>query len=115
MSRQVKINGIRRQSATNSLVDLKILGKAGTGIKNGKVRDSKDRLWLLPELVTIPLGGEITVTATAQDAGAVRASVGTVNRIATPTEGWYSVTNEAEASVGVDVESDVSRESVKRH
>ena len=33
LSRQVKINGIRRQSATNSLVDLKILGKAGTGIK----------------------------------------------------------------------------------
>lgn len=108
LSRQVKINGIRRQSATNSLVDLKILGKAGTGIKNGKVRDSKDRLWLLPELVTIPLGGEITVTATAQDAGAVRASVGSVNRIATPTEGWYSVTNEAEATEGVDVESDVS-------
>lgn len=108
LSRQVKINGIRRQEATNSTVDLKIIGKAGTGIKKGRVRDDADRLWILPDLVTIPAGGEIVVTATADEAGEIRAAAGAVSRIATPTEGWMSVTNEAEAAAGVSVESDVA-------
>lgn len=108
LSRQVKINGIRRQEATKSLVDVKIVGKSGTGIINGKVRDTYDNVWLLPDLVTIPVGGVITVTATAEKTGAIRATPGTVSRIGTPTEGWLSVTNESEATPGVDAESDVA-------
>lgn len=108
LSRQVKLNGIRRQSANFSTVDLKIIGKAGTGIINGKVRDSANNVWLLPALVTIPVSGEITVTATAQETGALRASSGAVSRIATPTEGWISVANESEAVPGKDEESDVA-------
>lgn len=108
LSRQVKINGIKRQASTNGKVDLKIIGKAGTGIKNGRVRDDADRLWILPDLVTIPTGGEIVVTATSEEPGDIRAASGSVSRIATPTEGWYSVTNEAEATPGVDVESDAT-------
>lgn len=108
LSRQVKINGMRRHAATRSTVDLKIIGRAGSGIVNGKVRDDAGRSWSLPAEVTIPVGGETTVTATCDELGAVRAAAGAVSRIATPTEGWISVVNEAEAVPGLDVESDVA-------
>lgn len=108
LSRQVKINGMRRHAATRSTVDLKIIGRAGSGIVKGKVRDDAGRSWSLPAEVTIPVGGETTVTATCDELGAVRAAAGAVSRIATPTEGWISVVNEAEAVPGLDVESDVA-------
>jgi uncharacterized phage protein gp47/JayE len=50
----------------------------------------------------------LTVTATCQTAGAVTADSGTITRIATPTEGWVSVTNKNPATVGRDAESDAS-------
>ena len=106
LSRQVKINGIRRQGATHSTVDLLIEGTVGTGIIGGKVRDTAGYSWSLPQSVTIPTEGRITVTATADAEGPIRAAVGTVTKIATPTEGWISVTNLAEATAGRDVESD---------
>lgn len=106
LTRQVKINGIRRQGATHSKVDLLIKGTVGTGIVNGKIRDAAGKQWSLPAQVTIPTSGEITVTATADDEGAIRASVGAVSKIATPTEGWISVTNLAEATPGRDTETD---------
>lgn len=108
LSRQVKINGIRRATATTSQVDFVITGRVGTGIENGKVRDTAGNLWSLPALVTIPTGGEITVTATADEVGPIRAAVGAVSKIATPTDGWFSVTNPAEANAGRDVETDAS-------
>lgn len=46
------------------------------------------------------------MTATCDDAGYIRAGAGTVNRIATPTEGWISVTNNSEAAPGRDTETD---------
>lgn len=115
LSRQVKLNGIKRHEATNSLVDLKIIGKAGTEIKKGKVRDVNDRLWLLPEVVTIPLSGSVIVTATSEETGAFHATPGTVSRIATPTDGWYSVTNEADSTPGVNAESDVALRRRQTH
>lgn len=108
LSRQVKINGIRRSVATTSYVDLLITGRVGTGIVNGKVRDASGNLWSLPSLVTIPTGGQITVTATADEVGPIRAGVGELTKIATPTDGWISVTNLAEATPGRDVESDAA-------
>lgn len=108
LSVQVKLNGIRRQQSNKSVVDLKIIGTAGTGIYDGKVRDSSGNLWNLPSVVTIPLSGEITVTATCDVAGAIRAAAGAVSRIATPTEGWISVSNLSEAVPGKNAESDVA-------
>lgn len=106
LSRQVKINGLKRQAATKSTVDLVITGTAGTGINNGQVKDTSDNTWILPSLITIPVGGSITVTATAENDGPIRAAVNTVTKIATPTEGWISVTNPSEAVPGRDVETD---------
>lgn len=106
LSRVVKINGIQRESPTNSTVDVAVTGIAGTTITNGVIQDSLNQKWDLPASVTIPGGGVITVTATAEDQGAISAAANTVTVIYTPTLGWQSVNNAADATVGVAVEKD---------
>lgn len=106
LSRNVKINGIRRRAATYSTADLLIIGTAGTVIANGQAEDTLSQKWNLPASVTIPPGGSITVTATAVDIGAITAAANTINKIATPTLGWQSVDNAAAATVGDPVETD---------
>lgn len=106
LSRNVKINGISRRVATYSTVDLTIIGTTGTQILNGVAEDVTGVKWRLPSTVTIPSSGEITVTATSSAIGAITAGAGTINKIATPTLGWQSVTNLSAATVGVPVERD---------
>lgn len=106
LSRVVKINGMRREIPTNSTVIVTIVGVAGTVITNGIAVDTLNQQWILPGTVTIPGGGAINVTATAQAAGAVQAAPSTVTGIFTPTLGWQSVTNSAGATVGNPVEQD---------
>jgi uncharacterized phage protein gp47/JayE len=106
LSSAVKINGLARYVPTNSTVDQIIVGQAFTPIINGVTQDSNGNKWSLPASVTIPSGGTITVTATCQTPGAVAASIGTVNRIATPTLGWQSVTNASAAVPGAPIETD---------
>lgn len=106
LSRNVKINGIRRRAATYSTADLLIIGTAGTVIANGQAEDTLSQKWSLPASVTIPPGGSITVTATAVDIGAITAAANTINKIAAPTLGWQSVDNVAAATVGDPVETD---------
>ena len=108
LSSNVKINGIARQSATFSTVDLTLTGTAGTVISDGVVEDVAGQKWDLPATVTLDEDGNATVTATAQEAGAVSASPADVSTIATPTRGWLTVTNPAAAVSGVDVESDAA-------
>ena len=114
LSRVVKINGIRRQVATYSTVDLLLVGQVGAVIVNGQAQDTLGQLWNLPNTVTIPTGGSITVTATANDIGDLSAPAGTVTKIATPTLGWQTVTNAAAASVGAPVESDAALRTRQR-
>lgn len=106
LSRNVKINGISRRVATYSTADLKLIGSAGTVITNGQVEDVAGYKWALPSSVTIPSGGELTVTATCTTIGAITAGENTINKIYTPTLGWQTVTNLSAATVGVAVESD---------
>lgn len=106
LSSVVKINGLSRAVASYSTVDVIVTGQAGTIISNGIAQGSDGSQWLLPASVTIPAGGDITVTATAKDVGAVSAASGTVTAIATPMRGWQSVTNPAAASIGAPVETD---------
>ena len=106
LSRNVKINGIRRRVATYSQVDLRIVGQVGTTINNGQAEDTLGQKWNLPVSVTIPVGGEITVTAQAADIGDVSAAAGTITKIATPTLGWQTVENLLPAVEGEPVESD---------
>ena len=103
----VKTNGISRHTATNSTVDLVLIGQAGTVITNGVATDDNENRWLLPDQVIIPVSGEITVTATAEEVGTIEASPNTITQIGTPTLGWQSVNNPTTATVGVAVETDV--------
>lgn len=108
LSRMVKVNGIARLAASYSSVDVLLVGTAGTLITGGVVQDVAGQKWDLPASVTIPEGGSITVTATAQDPGAIQAAAGDVSAIGTPTRGWQSVTNAAAATPGAPVESDAT-------
>lgn len=102
----VKVNGISRNAASHSTVDLRIVGVAGTVIENGTAIDGADQVWRLPETVRIPTAGEITVTATAEEEGALAAEAGSITTIGTPTLGWQSVSNPAAATPGDAVETD---------
>lgn len=110
LASNVKINGIKKNSASYSTVDLLITGQAVT-ITGGSVRDQNNNIWNLPASVTIPPSGSITVTATCAAIGAVSAPAGTITTINTPTRGWQSVTNPADAVPGAEVESDAALRS----
>lgn len=107
LSSIVKLNGIRRKLPTNSTVDLRLIGQAGTTIIGGAVGDTNGASWNLPPTVVIPNSGQITVTATCQVKGDVQAPTNTVTIVATPTLGWQSVTNPSPASPGLPVETDL--------
>lgn len=108
LSSQVKINGIRRDVASNSTAVVNIVGQVGTVISNGVVADSNSNLWTLPASVTIPGSGTIAVTATAMVQGAITAIPGALSNINTPTRGWQSVTNPNAAVAGDPVETDAA-------
>ncbi|WP_175992603.1 baseplate J/gp47 family protein [Burkholderia vietnamiensis] len=106
LSSNVKINGIKRESASYSSADLTLVGQAGTTITNGIAKDANQNQWALPATVTIPPAGQVTVTATCTTIGAIAAAVGTITTIGTPTRGWQSVTNASAAAEGAPVETD---------
>lgn len=108
LSSIVKLNGIARNIASNSQVDVLIGGSVGTVITNGVVGDVNGNSWNLPTLITIPSAGQILITATAVDPGAIAANPGQVNIINSPTRGWSTVTNPSAASLGAPVESDAA-------
>jgi uncharacterized phage protein gp47/JayE len=105
LSRQVKINGLTREIASNSSVELTIVGQSGTVLTNCVAQDTLGQKWNIPT-TTIPGGGTVTATAVAQLIGAISAAIGTVTTIFTPTLGWQSVTNAAAATPGAPVETD---------
>lgn len=106
LSTQVKINGIAREIATYSQVDLQIVGQVGTVITNGVAADTLGQKWVLPAEVIIPGSGDITVTALSAIRGNISAAANTVTTIFTPTRGWQSVNNPDAAVAGAPVESD---------
>lgn len=109
LSSTVKLNGLQRNVATNSTVDVTLVGQVGITILNGIVADGNNtHKWNLPSSVTIPGSGTITVTATCQDMGAIEAPSGTVTQIITPTLGWQTVTNPTAAVTGAPVETDAA-------
>lgn len=106
LTSNVKINGIVRQAATSSTVDLTLTGTVGTTITNGTVRDTNSIIWNLPDSVVIGTDGTVVATATCASSGAVAALANSVTIINTPTRGWVSVTNPLAATVGADAETD---------
>lgn len=108
LSSIVKLNGIARQVATFSTADLRIVGEVGTIITNGVAADTQGNRWNLPATVTIPIEGEITVTAIAAQVGAIEVPAGSITSILTPTRGWQTVQNLASSVPGSPVETDAA-------
>ncbi len=108
LSSLVKLSAITRNVPTNSTAVGTVTGTSGTVINNGVVRDISGNLWNLPASVTIPTAGTITVTVTAQTAGAITAQIGDISQIFTPQYGWTSFINTTSATAGSPVESDAA-------
>jgi len=102
----IKINGIKRKSASYSKCTVTISGIAGTIIKNGVVLDKGNIKWNLPTLVTIPDSGHIHVLATCQIAGPIVANSSELISIYNPTYGWNGVYNAESAELGSEKETD---------
>jgi uncharacterized phage protein gp47/JayE len=58
--------------------------------------------------VVIPISGEVTVTATCEEIGAITAEANSINRIGNPTLGWQTVNNPLAANIGDPVETDTA-------
>lgn len=108
LSSNVKINGLQRLAPSYSTATGDVVGVAGTVITNGTVKDENGNIWALPETVTIPLSGTITVTVTAVQPGAVIAPAGTINLINSPSYGWQTFTSVTDAVAGAPVETDAT-------
>lgn len=108
LSSNVKINGLSRIPGSYSTAQLTVVGQANTTITNGLAQDTSGNLWALPASVTIPNAGTITVAVTCTVLGAITAAAHAINQIATPTLGWQSVDNAAQATPGTGVETDAA-------
>jgi uncharacterized phage protein gp47/JayE len=108
LSLLVLLNGLQRLAASYSTCMVTLTGTPGAVINNGIIQNAvTSDLWNLPATVTIGGGGTISVTATAQAAGAINATASQLTVIVTPTFGWTSVTNGSNLpSVGQPVEAD---------
>ncbi|MFR8580832.1 hypothetical protein [Bilophila wadsworthia] len=80
LSRMVKINGLRRKPSGRSTVDLRLVGQPGRS-SGAAWPGTRRKRWLLPDEVAIPQSGEITVTATAEESGDIRAAAGDIVKI----------------------------------
>lgn len=98
---------IKRKPATNSTVQLTITGDAGTVITKGEASDGTYN-WLLPDTVTIPDNGILTVEAISAEPGNIGALPNTITLVVTPVYGWLSVTNNFAAQPGTNIETDAS-------
>lgn len=103
----VSYAGIVRNPATYSTCQVTVTGDPGTVITNGQVSDGTNT-WNLPDSVTIPSGGTITVVSTCSVSGNVSALPNTITIITTPVYGWLSVTNNYSANAGTNVETDAN-------
>lgn len=108
LSSQVKINGIQRLVSSKSQSQGNVVGQVGSLIVNGVVRDINGQLWDLPASVTIPSGGSISVTVTAENTGAIIAPSGSINIIQNPQLGWQSFVSTVDATVGAPIEDDAT-------
>lgn len=108
------INGIERKPSTHSTCQVVLTGTPYTLISSGVIQSTSGDLWNLPAEVVIGGDGTATVTAIAQEKGAITALVGTLTNIVTPTYGWETVTNNNVASVGQPVETNAALKARRR-
>lgn len=103
-----QLNGIKRLAASPSTVQLTITGTPNTLIPEGsEVSTTDNEVTFATDIdLIIPSGGEGTVFSTAIETGPLSALAGTVTVINEPITGWDSVTNDADATLGTNEETD---------
>ena len=106
-----RITGTERKQPTKSTVTCRCSGTNGTVLLEGATAQggTSDELarWVATESGTIS-GGFVDLVFEAAEAGATTAEAGTIDTIVTPVSGWTSVTNLADAAVGLDEETDAA-------
>lgn len=108
LSNLVQLNGITRNPATNSRVQLTITGTAFTVIPLGSListSDIGDQFATEIEL-TLDVAGDGTVFASALVTGVIPALAATLTVIDTPITGWLTVNNVLDATIGQNEETD---------
>jgi len=108
LSNLVQLNKINRLIATRSRVELSLTGDSGTVIVAGSLVSTSDTGDTLStnHSVTIDGAGNAVVQATALEFGPISILAGTITQIDTPVLGWDTVTNNDNATVGTNEESD---------
>ena len=99
----VKINGIKRNTATNTVYNVTLTGIEGTVIQSGVIIDNNGIKWDLPSVITLGSGSTAS-TIMCETAGAI--AIGTTLTIGTPKYGWNGITLGSLVSSGTDVETD---------
>lgn len=104
----VFLNGLTRLPSAPSNVVLTLLGLDTTVVPAGSiVSHSVSGAEFVTEVeVTIPVSGNITVSAVSKFDGAVEATVGTLSVVETPVNGWTGVYNLLDANLGRLAETD---------
>lgn len=104
----VQLNGITQQDASQSTVTLTLGGTPATVISAGQLVSDVDNAnqWETLGAVTLDGTGAGSVQARCVEYGPIPADIGTLINIVTPVAGWSSVTNEAAATLGRNLETD---------
>ena len=106
LSSLVKINGLKRNVSTYSTAVGNVVGQVGSEIINGVVKDENGNLFNLPSPITIPNTGTLSVTATAQELGAIISLASSNWTMVNPQRGWQSFSSTSDAVVGAPIELD---------
>lgn len=109
LSNLVQLNGITRLPATVSRVQLTVGGTEGTTVPAGSLISTSDTgdQFRTEIDVTISAIGTAYVYASATVVGEIAAIAGTLTKIDTPITGWVTVTNDFDADIGTEEETDV--------
>lgn len=107
LSDLVQYNGLTRQEATKSTVELTLTGTNGTLVPAGSQVEIIDSTVKFETITSVTIGaGPALVNAEALETGPIEAAAGTLTTIFTPVTGWSTVTNVADATPGLNEETD---------
>ena len=104
---------LERRAATKGTVTLSVTLNNGVTIPSGSrasVTGEPANAWVTTAAVTNSTGSATTLTVAAEalDTGRTPAPAGTITVISTPVSGWTAVTNLADATAGLPVETDAA-------
>lgn len=106
LSNLVQLNGIVRQPATFSTVELSLTGTNSTVIPLGSLVSTDDGIFFATDEEVTIAAGTATVDATATITGPQPGVTSTIVNIDTPLTGWDTVTNAEDAVLGQLEETD---------